>query len=90
MDNLLFTVYDSKAANYLPPFVSRNHATALREFRDAVNQEGHAFNTHAEDFTLWHIGTFDSEKATLTQEIPTLVASAHEQHELPAFGSSED
>lgn len=88
MDQTLFTVYDSKAANYLPPFVSRNQATALREFKDAVNQEGHAFNTHAEDFTLWHIGTFNSEKATLTQEVPTLVANAHDIYEPPTLADS--
>lgn len=74
----LFSVLDSKANNYLPPFASLNEATASRQFSSAVQQEGHEFNQHAEDFTLWLLGEFDTESASLRSQTPKLIASASE------------
>ena len=74
----LFTVYDSKAQLYSPPTLSHNRATATREFTVAVTSEGHQFNTHAEDFTLFHIGEWDAEAGTAHLHQPETVARAHE------------
>lgn len=78
MINLLFSVFDSKAAAYLPPFHSQNKATALRQFESAIMSDGHDFNAHAHDYTLWTVGSFDNEKATLKPATPELIANAHE------------
>jgi len=61
----LYTIFDSKAGAYLPPFTSVNDATALRSFESAIQQEDHDFNRHAEDYSLWTIGTFDQDKGEL-------------------------
>lgn len=60
----IFTVYDSKAEAYLPPFFSATRGLALRSFTDAVNTAGHAFNRYAEDYTLFEVGEFDDQHCT--------------------------
>jgi len=55
----LFTVYDAKVAGYLRPFFAQTKPVAARSFSDAVNQPDHEFNRHPEDYTLFHLGTFE-------------------------------
>lgn len=54
----VFSVFDSKAKAWLPPFVSPNAAVALRAFESAANQAGHDFNRFAADFVLFEIGAW--------------------------------
>lgn len=74
----LYTIYDSKAGSYLPPFTSVNHATALRSFESAIQQEDHDFNRHAEDYSLWSLGDFDQDKAELKPTKLLCIGQAHE------------
>lgn len=87
----LFSVYDSKAEHFLPPFASHNAETAKRQFQYSAQSEGHEFNTFASDYTLMEVGTFDASKGLITPKdpSPTIVANAsefsprgtpHEQH----------
>lgn len=55
----MFTVYDSKAEAYLPPFYSKSKGEALRSFTDAVNDPQSQLNKHPEDYTLFEVGDFD-------------------------------
>lgn len=55
----VFTVFDSKTLAYLPPFFAPTPGAAMRSFIDAVGQSGHEFNKHPEDYTLFHLGSFD-------------------------------
>ncbi len=57
----LFCVYDCKMELYLSPFTAMNTAVAVRVFATAVLQEGHDFNSHADDYSMWQIGEFDQE-----------------------------
>jgi len=57
----IMSIYDSKVDAFLPPFYAQTKGQALRMFQDAVNQDGHTFNKHAADYTLFHIGSFDDE-----------------------------
>jgi len=66
----LFSVYDSAAKLFLDPFVASTHEVAIREFRRIVNQAGHQFNRFPEDYTLYHLGTFDTESGTLIGSDP--------------------
>jgi len=61
----LFSVYDSAAKLFLDPFVASTHEVAIREFRRIVNQAGHQFNRFPEDYTLYHLGSFDAESGLL-------------------------
>lgn len=56
----LFTIYDKKARNYNRPFTSANRATAMREAGDGASND-EVLSTHAEDFALYLLGTFDPE-----------------------------
>lgn len=55
----IFSVYDSKAEAYLPPFFVASKGAAIRMFSDACNDVGHNFFKHAEDYTLFELGEFD-------------------------------
>jgi hypothetical protein len=72
----LFAVHDVKAAQYLPPFASMNEGTAQRQFASAVMSEGHDFNVHAADYSLWSIGEFDSETAEIKTSTKTMLVNA--------------
>ncbi len=74
----LYCVHDSKAKAYLQPFCSPNDATAIRTFETAISREDHDFNLHAEDYSLWYLGTFDQEKAHLVADPINCIAQAHE------------
>jgi len=61
----LFSVFDSAAARYLEPFPAATVEVAIREFRKAVNRDGHQFNQFPEDYTLFHLGEFNGETGLL-------------------------
>lgn len=64
MKSQAFTVYDSKAEAYLRPFFEQSIGTACRAFQNACNNEESAFAKNPEDFTLFHLGSWDDETAT--------------------------
>lgn len=55
----VFAVYDSKASAYLTPFFLPTTPMAVRVFSECANSTDHQFGRHPEDYTLWHLGTFD-------------------------------
>lgn len=55
----VFSVYDSKAQAYLPPFFLPKPAMAIRIFTECVNSPEHQFGKHPADYTLFHVGSFD-------------------------------
>lgn len=57
----MFSIYDSKAVSFLPPWNESTAGTALRKFKDAVVREGTDFNKWPEDYTLFEIGEFDDQ-----------------------------
>lgn len=74
MEKQIFSVYDTAADMFLEPFFCPSIDFALREFKRAVNDEGHQFNRYPEDYTLFHIGTFDAKKGDLIGFPPRSVA----------------
>ena len=63
-----FSIYDSGAQAYLPPFILPRDEMAQRTFGDACNSESHQFGAHPEDYTLFRLGTWDDESAIFTPE----------------------
>lgn len=55
----VFSVFDSKAAAYLPPFYAPTAGSALRSFMDAISKADHPFGKYPEDYTLFELGSFD-------------------------------
>jgi len=66
----VFTVYDSAARRYLEPFFAETVEVACRMFRALVNKEGHQFNRFPEDYTLFHIGSYDEKAGELAAITP--------------------
>lgn len=59
----MYSVYDSKAEAFLPPFFMLSRGSAIRDFSDAVNDASHVFFKHREDYTLFELGSFDDSSA---------------------------
>jgi len=61
----VFSVYDSKAKAWLPPFVAVNAAVAIRSFESAANSTQHEFHRFATDFILFEVGAWDEHSGEL-------------------------
>lgn len=55
----MFSVQDSKAGMFLPPFPAPNAGVAIRQFTDAIANENSVLSKHPEDYALYELGTFD-------------------------------
>ncbi len=55
----IFSIYDSKAEAYLPPFFLNATGLALRYFEDAANNPEHDMSKYSADYTLFELGEFD-------------------------------
>lgn len=81
-----FTVFDSKAEAYLPPFYMSTKGQAVRAFTDSANDPNHAFHKHPEDYTLFLVGTWDDATAFIhLEKTPVPIGKAIEfktQHEM--------
>lgn len=65
MIHQVFAVYDSKAKAYAQPFFQHSVPIAQRAFGAAVNDPALLLCKYPEDYTLFHIGTYDDEIAQL-------------------------
>lgn len=59
----VFTVFDSKAEVYLPPFYARTSGEAIRMFATSANENGHEFCKYPADYTLFRLGNYDDQNA---------------------------
>lgn len=61
MKFLMFSVFDQCASAFLPPFVLPEVRIAERTFGDCVTSRDHAFGKHPADYTLFELGSFESD-----------------------------
>lgn len=61
----LFSVFDSAAKRFLEPFYAPTIEYAIRSFRQTVNSSESTIQRFPEDYTLFHIGSFDQESGML-------------------------
>lgn len=66
----IFSIFDVKADAYITPFLLPNKAMAIRAFADCVNSASHQFGQNPQDYTLFHIGSFDDTSANITADHP--------------------
>ena len=69
------SVFDAKVGVYFQPFFARSTAEALRSFGDTINQDGHIFNKHPADFTLFMLAKWNEENGHF-DPTPTPIALA--------------
>lgn len=64
-----YSIHDTVAEMFLPPFFARNDGQASRMM---IGSLGDSF-THRADFNLYRLGSFDDDSGQLTSETPSLV-----------------
>ena len=72
----VYSIKDSKSNTYANPFYSINHQTAMRSFNQAANDSNTTISQYPEDFSLYHLGTFNDESGEIKSEAtPQFVAN---------------
>lgn len=59
MKQKAYSVYDDKAAYFMPPFYCKTDFEAIRVFGFAVNDGQSSLSQIANDVSLYHVGEFD-------------------------------
>ena len=65
MIHKIFSIHDSAAKAYLPPFFLPEEGQAIRGFKEAINNPDHSFGKWPADYSIMCIGEFDDNKGTI-------------------------
>ena len=60
----VFAIFDSKAEAYASPFFMGAIGQAIRAFSDEASNDSSNIAKHPEDYTLFHLGTYDDATAS--------------------------
>lgn len=60
----IFSVFDSKAEAFMSPFFMNSKGSAIRAFTEISHDKTHAFGKNPEDFTLFHLGSWNDSSAS--------------------------
>lgn len=77
----IYTIKDAKAGTHAQPFFSVNHTTAMRSFYVSVKDPSNPLSAYPEDFSLWHLGTYNDITGKLDGNDPEFVANSAHQEE---------
>lgn len=55
----MFAIRDNQTESFDQPFFSPAIGSAKRAFMDAVSKKDSSFYNHPDDYTLFHLGTFN-------------------------------
>ena len=72
-----YTIFDTALQAYHQDYSLETEALALRQFADMANEET-SIAKNPEDYSLWHIGTFETTTGQLNPIEPVCIAKAHE------------
>ena len=75
---LIFTVHDVKAETFMPPFFVPSKGLAIRAFEDCINSDDHHFGKHPADYTLFFLGSFDTDSGSFDLKDRTSVGNGVE------------
>ena len=79
----MYSIKDAKTG-YMTPVLEQNDAAALRNFAHAVNQPDSIMHDCPNDFALYLVAKFDTDRAVIfsygdeTPSLPHLIADASE------------
>lgn len=65
MKSKVFSVFDTKAGVYHPPFLTHNRMTAMRLLSNVLTDPAHSFSQHPHDYHLFELGEFEDGNASL-------------------------
>lgn len=60
-----YTLHDTKAASYSPPFFTASHGLATRMVQELASDASTTVGRHPSDFTIYCVGAFDTERGEL-------------------------
>lgn len=72
----IYSIKDN-VAGFLQPTYSLYETQALRDFSYACNQPG-LMNFKPEDYSLWYVGSFDTETGEVESIVPKLIIHGSE------------
>lgn len=61
----IYVIKDKAAGSFLKPHFFVNDSMIIRELQSCTMDPEHNFSKHSSDFSLWKLGTFDDETATI-------------------------
>lgn len=76
MKLFVYAVHDVKAGTFMTPFFMQSNGAAIRSFFDAVKDTNHPISKHPEDYTLFHVGTWDDDSGQLVGIVPEAMVKA--------------
>lgn len=78
MVSIVFSIYDSKAECFTPPFSYPAVGQAVRQFSDFCNDPNHPIGKHYSDYRLYRIGSFDDSDGNIITSIPAVLCTGDE------------
>lgn len=73
----MFSIRDTKAEIFNPPFYKNTHGEAERDFTSVVNDEKSMPFKYPEDYDLYYLGTYDDQTGKIeSQPTPEHVLKA--------------
>ena len=69
----LYVVNDILSGEFFPPFVSKNHSTAIRTFQNSIKD-----NPNSADYYLFNVGVFYPLDGSISSGRPELVCKGAE------------
>lgn len=75
---MVYNVYSVLDVNvgYGVPIVQDNDAVAMRAFENGCVDQSSIWYTHSSDFSLWCIGSFDTDSGKLESAAPRKICNA--------------
>lgn len=67
-----YSIFDSKALTYSPPFFQTTDGSAIRMLSDLANDQGTQIGRHPKDFVLFCVGSYDDQKGAMSPVSPLL------------------
>ena len=74
----VYAVFDIKSNLFSSPHHLQSNGVAIRSFSQACEDQQTEFNKFPEDYSLYHLGSFDIESGLLDPETPKQIANASE------------
>lgn len=91
MELQIYNVNDSRVRGYNHVFFASSDAEAIRHYMVLLIQPGGVYNQTPSDFSLVHIGTFDTEKGVFDNaETRTVCTFAEIEHHLDRYRAQRE
>lgn len=91
MEHQIYNVNDSRVRGFNHVFFAGGDAEAIRHYMVLLIQPGGVYNQTPSDFSLVHIGTFDSEKGVFDNtETRTVCTYAEIEHHIERYRAQRE